>query len=349
MSVRNLGRNTWEVRVRHRQDGRILSRKSKVQGTKADAIRTEAQLIDELRNAVETSSLTIQTLDDALDYYQEHSESNLVPWTGVFNRLHREMGSVPIPELTERWAHYWKALRKERGQRTGELLKPKSLNNILCGARMSISLCVKHGLLEKNPLSVFEPLPAKPRDRVLSHEEESRLLDTLEGDWLYWPVRFALRNPIRKSDLFALTFENLDEITPCVHFQPSKTAKKQPRECFLHQFGDGMIQYWRSLPDDCPFLFPRFDAQGRWHKVRDPQSHWAAMRERAGLEDFKFHDLKHCSVTKMIDAGYSVFDLRSLGIQFSAKNVAVYYHYDARKVMQKHCGPLGVAPKAVSL
>ncbi len=44
-----------------------------------------------------------------------------------------------------------------------------------------------------------------------------------------------------------------------------------------------------------------------------------------------WHDLKHCSITWMLDNGFSELDLKNLGIQYNAQMIARYYHRDADK------------------
>jgi integrase len=85
---------------------------------------------------------------------------------------------------------------------------------------------MKRGFIEKNPLVGFGKLPETPRDRILTPDEEARLLSVLERNksYLLMPVKLSLRNPIRNGDLITLTRENLDRFRPWVHFYASKTC-----------------------------------------------------------------------------------------------------------------------------
>ena len=59
------------------------------------------------------------------------------------------------------------------------------------------------------------------------------------------------------------------------------------------------------------------------------------MLEEARIDDFHWHDLKHCAITWMLDNGYTERDLRNLGIQYSPAMINRYYHTDAAKVLSK--------------
>ena len=103
-------------------------------------------------------------------------------------------------------------------------------------AKTALSFCIKRGLIDgQNPLSGFSKLPEEGRDRILLPEEEGRLIGTLERNrsYLLWPVKFSLRNPIRKGDLIELTRENLDCFRPWIHFYASKTRKRKNRKTIL--------------------------------------------------------------------------------------------------------------------
>jgi len=60
------------------------------------------------------------------------------------------------------------------------------------------------------------------------------------------------------------------------------------------------------------------------------------MLREARINDFHWHDLKHCAITYMVDAGYTILDLKNLGIQFSEEMVERYYNFSAKKVIGKY-------------
>ena len=164
-----------------------------------------------------------------------------------------------------------------------------------------------------------------------------RLIGVLERSksYLLWPVKFSLRNPIRKGDLISLTRENLDRFRPWIHFYASKTRNRKNRETVLPFLDDDLLVWFDSLPADCPYLFPRTDGTGEWHQLGDFKKHWHTMLTEAGIDDFRWHDLKHCAITWMLDNGYTERDLRNLGIQYSPAMINRYYHTDAAKVLLK--------------
>lgn len=349
MSIQNVGPSRWLVRVRVRCDGAVKSRKRTISGNMADARRLEVALIDELAGNSNERSLKLRTFGEALQYYREHTDVDLKKNEAYFNRLERDLGLVSLTQLPQRFGEYWRLLRDERAIWTGKVLSTATRNRILSYSKIALNFCVRRGLLISNPLAAFQKLPETPRDRVLSEDEQYRLLAVLKlrNSYLYWPVRFSLKNPIRKGDIIALKRENLDWFKPWIHFYPSKTRKRKSRETCLPFLDDGLLKHFEQLPDDCPYLFPRIDASGEWHPLGDFKRHWHSVLKEARISDFHWHDLKHCAVTWILDNGYSERDIKNLGIQYDDAMIDRYYHADASKVLRKwkeSDGPENVAP-----
>ena len=340
MSITSKGSSRWLVRVRSRINGRMVEKKATITGSRNDAKAAEVQLRKELAEiaAGAARSLTIRTFGEALTYFREHTTSKLDSIQWHLTKLETDLGTVPVRDLSQRFEEYLILLKSERSQRTGELLSPVTRNRLLVYGKCALSLCLKRGLIDRNPLKGFDMVPEEARDRILSEDEQTRLLDALKRNdsYLYWPVRFSLKNPIRKSDLISLTRENLNRFDQYVHFLPSKTARRKQKEACLECVDSDLLEYFDSLPPECPFLFPQGIRNGEYVPLGDFKKHWHSMLTEARINDFRWHDLKHCAITFMIDAGYSILDLKNLGIQFSAEMVERYYNFSAKKVIGKY-------------
>ncbi len=337
MSIHRLSPTSWLVRVRTPFEGKTLSRRMTVYGTRLEAQKTEIRFRDELAKGKKTRSLKVGTFGEALTYYRENTTADLWRVEPLLNRLDRDLGGIPLAVLTERFSEYWKLLREERGKRTGRLLAPGTRNRILAYGKVALNFCIKRGLIERNPLACFGRLPEHGRDRVLTEEETGKLLEVLEKQksYLFWPLYFSLKNPIRRGDLESLTRDNLDFFKPWIHFYPSKTQNRKHRETCLPFIDERLLDYFRSLPPECNLLFPRIDKDGEVHPLGEFKRHWHTILEEAGIQDFHWHDLKHCAITWILDNGYSDRDLKNLGIQYTPSMIDRYYKLDAEKVLTK--------------
>jgi integrase len=253
-----------------------------------------------------------------------------------FHALKKDIGSVNISVLGNKFDEYLQILKREKSPMTKRQRKPATINRYISCAKMVCNFAIKNELLSKNPMVRFSKDTEEERDRVLSDAERLRLLNTLEhnNSYLYWPVYFSLKNPIRKGDLFSLTKENLDMFKPWVHFYARKTRRRRFRETCLPFIDEKLMHYFNTLPADCDLLFPNIE-KGEYKKPIDFRKHWSNILEEAKIENFRFHDLKHCAITWMLDAGYSERGLKNLGIQFSDKMIDRYYKHDANKVLEQ--------------
>jgi integrase len=337
MSITNLGHNRWYVRVRHLVNGKFVNKTQIVEGSRYEARVIDAKFSKELAEGTKRSSLKVRTFGEVLTYYKLNTEADVRKQLSYLGRLERDLGPVPLNELTERFAEYWRLLRDERAKKTGLLLSPLTRNHMLVLGKTALNMCMRRGLIQTNPLACFKKLYADGRDRILTPDETSRIIEVMKqrGSYLLMPFLFSLKNPIRIGDLKRLTRENLDLLKPWIHFYASKTRKRKNRETCLPFLDETVLNWFKALPTECNWLFPRIDKTGRWHQLISFKNHWREILEAARVKDFRWHDIKHCAITWMIDNGYNERDIKNLGVQYSPAMIDRYYHRDASKVLDK--------------
>ena len=304
--------NCWEIRVRTRFNGKIVSKKHRrVRGSFTDAKRSEVRLRDTLEHCKDRSSLKVEikTFGEALSYYREHSDADLRRVLTYFNKLERDLGPVQLQSLTDRFAKYLQLLKRERAKRSGEILSNATRNRLLMYAKVSLNFCIKRGLLESNPLACFDKLPEQGRDRILTEEETAKILEVMQQrkSYLYWPFYFSLKNPIRRGDLEKLTRDNLNWFKPWVHFYPSKTEKRKDRETCLPFLDKPLLEYFKSLPSNCNLLFPD------WSIRMETLILWVILRS-TGIQSslqrkWKVSDGTISSIARLL--GFWILDIRN--------------------------------------
>jgi integrase len=217
--------------------------------------------------------------------------------------------------------------------------------------RAVLTYAYNTGILDNMPIRQWNIPSAAPRDRVLSADEELKLLNKLKNDWLYWPVVFALRNPIRKTDLFNLTWSNVDLTVPWVQFWPQKTGtrsrkKRQTRPTCLVCIDEEMQDYL-SHPHGYETVFPRWS--GKYPgPVGDFKRHWDTVCTEAGINGFRFHDLRHCATKWMLDNGYSTDELLRLRIHGTQEMIERYDSADQMSIVKQRRNNEAVSVKVAS-
>jgi integrase len=129
------------------------------------------------------------------------------------------------------------------------------------------------------------------RTRYLSDVEEDRLFSELP-DHLHAPVRFALLTGLRLNNIAALDWSQID-----IQGRRADFIVKGNRPLAL------------PLTEDIVVLLANQGPQERgpvWHLKGRPLKNWRsgfrAAVKRAGLDNFRFHDLRHTVGTRVVDA-----------------------------------------------
>jgi integrase len=181
------------------------------------------------------------------------------------------------------------------------------------------------------------------RERILSNWE-TLAIENKMIKWdshLLWPFRFAIINPIRKTDLFNLRKEDVKydivngERVWYVQLVQQKTGRKKGvKVTTLPNIPDGFLQYVSGLPSDCPWLFPMVGSErngmhtklkpGSWKKIAFSKRHWNNVLTECNIADLHFHDLKHTGETYMYRQGYTYDQIGKLNIQRSDKTKRIY-------------------------
>ena len=169
-------------------------------------------------------------------------------------------------------------------------------------------------------------LPRKPegRQRYLTEEEITRLVAACEqsrNPYLTAMVVFALHTGQRKEEIVKVPWAHINFSTATVTLLRTKSGK--PRGIPINADLDRVL---RALePDPAKRVGPVFKRKdGRaWGAIRTA---FTTALERAGISDFRFHDLRHSFASHFMMRGGSLYDLQQLLGHADIKTTARYAH-----------------------
>lgn len=130
------------------------------------------------------------------------------------------------------------------------------------------------------------------RTRFLSRDEYERLLDACDPD-LSLIVKVAVSTGLRKNNLLHLDWQEVDLSSGMI----SVTIKGNKRHAIR------MPANIRAALSTLP------DRKGKVFNTTNFRKHWDAAVLKAGLTDFRFHDLRHTCATWMRMAGVDIADI----------------------------------------
>ena len=171
--------------------------------------------------------------------------------------------------------------------------------------------------LQRFPRIRMLPEP-KRRIRFLTREEADKLLEVLP-EHMRPIVRFALATGCRMSEILSLEWRRVDFDRRVAWLEPGTTKNGEGRGLPLNR--DAVLAL-RSVsgahPEWC------FTYQGK--RLIAVGSAWKKALRRAGIDQFRFHDLRHTWASWHVMSGSSLQELMELGGWKSYEMVLRYAH-----------------------
>jgi integrase len=180
---------------------------------------------------------------------------------------------------------------------------PATVNRELSVLSKIFSLAFEAELVDENPCRRVKKLRVTNQcGHCLTTEEEEALFKALaESEWVSHIVLFALHTGMRRGEIFNLRWFDVDLTRETVHVRQSKNGKA--RAVPMNETVKGLLQ---RLPKTSEYIFPSPKTGGR---VMDVGRQFEPAVRKAGISNFRFHDLRHTAATRIAAAGVDPFTL----------------------------------------
>lgn len=199
--------------------------------------------------------------------------------------------------------------------------KPATVYQELALLRRMFNVAIKEWQwLRMNPVSSlsFSIGNRNARTRWLTLDEEEKLLGCATNPaWLQPLLVVALHTGMRRGEILALTWRDVDLTRRLIRVEKSKNGEKRsiPISATLHATLKGI-----KVRDISGRLFPL--------AVRSLRVGFERAVEKAGLEDFHFHDLRHTFATRLVQNGVDLYKVKELlGHKTIAMTMRYSHHY----------------------
>lgn len=166
----------------------------------------------------------------------------------------------------------------------------------------------------------------EPRRRVrfLRREEANRLLAAMPKH-MKPIVRFALATGCRAGEIFELEWDRVDLARKVAWLDHGATKSGEGRGIPLNADAVAALQSTLGQHSRWCFTFA-----GK--SIQKSSTAWDSARRRAGIEDFRFHDLRHTWASWHVQSGTSLPELMELGGWKSYEMVLRYAHLAPEKL-----------------
>jgi len=279
-----------------------------------------------------------KTLAELLDkYLKEHSTPNKAASTvkndtAMVKEMKEFFGNVLLQDVTPSLISAYKTKCREKE------LAPATINHRRTLLRHAFNLAIKEWQwCQKNPVErVSRERVSNSRDRWLTLEEEKKLLEycvlhptrkdnTIEATYrLQEVVIFALNTGMRQDEILSLRWPNVDLFRKTVFVEKSKNGEKRtiPMNQKVFELLKGKA---KVIPIGHKYVFS--SEEGTKILRRNLMRAYYKVLERAKIEDFKFHDLRHTFATRLAQAGIDLYQISKLLGHKDIKMTQRYAHH----------------------
>jgi integrase len=243
------------------------------------------------------------------------------------------LGDYLLCEITPKIINEFKIKRVSEG------VKPATVNRELATMKKAFNLAVKEWeWVRENPvLKVSMEKEENQRDRWLTLEEEERLLKVCP-DWLRELVIFALNTGMRLGEILSLEWKGVDLFRKTITIFKSKNKELRtiPINGIIFEILRNKSKV-KSIKTNFVFYTP---SHTMYLKTSVDHAFKKAL-EKAGIENFRWHDLRHTFATRLIQVGTDFYKVqRLLGHKTPAMTQRYAHHYpeslrDAVEILEK--------------
>ena len=240
-----------------------------------------------------------EIFDDFLEY-SKNSKKSYGRDLYLVKQLKKFFDNMVLSEITPG------LIEKYRSRRLNiDKIKNATVNREVSFLKASFNLAIKNRKATENPVRFVKKLKEPDgRVRFLSHEEITKLLDACNK--YFRPIVIcALTTGMRRNEILDLQWKNVNMNKGFICITNSKNGRTRNipicgmlqrtlKECF--EWSDGM------------YVFCNTDGS----KYHHTDSLWQITVERAGITDFRFHDLRHTAASYLVMLGIDLVTVKEI-------------------------------------
>ncbi len=233
-------------------------------------------------------------------------KQQLLYWKGVIGDLYvNDINSALISEERERLLNTPSVNGKKR--------TPATVNRYMSVLRHLFGIAIKEWqICKENPVSNLKKLKeSRGRTRYLSPDERQALLNACKNSdnkYLYIIVVLALSTGARKNEIVFLKWKNIDLERQVITIIETKNGeiRSVPLQGHAYELVKQLSMHSNMNPND--YLFPSSQTED----PIDIRSSWETALKKAGIDNFRFHDLRHTTASYLAMNGASLNEIAEI-------------------------------------
>ncbi len=199
------------------------------------------------------------------------------------------------PSMVESFQHDMLKTKSKHGRP----FKPSTVNRMVALMKRIFNLALREDMVLKNPCWKVTMLKENnQRDRVISFEQYELLQEQLESH-LKPIVAVGYFTGMRLGEILGLTWKQVNMEQGYIDLEPEQTKTSEPRRVY---FTEELCQVLERVAK-VKGLRHRFVFTYKGKPITSFRRTFRSACQRAGIQDFRFHDLRHTFNTNMRKAG----------------------------------------------
>ncbi|MQA55642.1 site-specific integrase [Pseudomonas piscis] len=328
-----------------------------------DQARTEAtQYLAEARALGEPLAVTQKRRGTALPSLREFIEDTYMPWFKTHHKGHEKTQHTLSCNFDAIMSQRLDAITgRDLDQiRTGWMQsgnKPSTVNRKMGSISGVFSRAVEWEYIDTHPMDRLKALKVDAMGlvRYLDGDETKRLREALDArqdearaeresankwradrgkelmpsllhipftDHLKPLVLVSLNTGMRRGELFDLKWSEVNFQTKTITVAGATTKTSDTRHIPMNKEAVAVLEGWKKQARKSRYVFPSQEG-GR---LEDVKSAWLKLLERANIEGFRWHDMRHDFASRLVMAGVPLNTVRDLLGHADIKMTLRYAH-----------------------
>jgi len=323
--MRKTQRKEERYSIQYQVNGQRIRKTLKGVRSRAEAVKILfTEVADAQRGEYNFQKKNITFAEMADLYLEKYSKVNKKSWKTsdwvYLRRLKPYFGKYLLSKISPEIVEEYKSERLSTG------IKKCSANREVSCLRKIFNVAIDWGYASDNPVRRVKLYSEREniRERFLEEDDEEPRLIAVSPPHLESMIMVALHTGMRKSEVLNLKRSNVDFDNRLISIKESKSGKE--RKIPINSALNGLLYALKSQNGHSEYVFTN-PVTGM--PYRDIKRSFGTACENAGIEDLRFHDLRHTFATRLVRRGVDLVIVKELMGHASIVTTQRYLHSQA--------------------